>query len=156
MRWLPAVLFLILACPTVGQVYRCERNGEIIFSQQPCGADAAEIDLNVAQPPTDSVRETQRRAARDRAAAKAWRSERQAGRQIREAQEALDRAKQQRDRELAAIARRRAEVYENFAGSELEAEAARQLEQDRQAILTRYKAVTGGLREKIDRLRRDQ
>ena len=47
---LTAVL-LLLPAPLPAQVYRCEQDGRVTFSQRPCGADAEIVDLELVTPP---------------------------------------------------------------------------------------------------------
>lgn len=153
MRWRATILMLTIALPSQGQVYRCERNGETVFSQQPCGEDAAEVDLHLSRPSAEAVRETQQRAARDQASAAQWRARQEADQRIRAAEARLHRAEHERDQELAEIAQRRAEAYENFDGSMLEEAEERALEADRQAVLDHYEPAIRDLRSEIEQLR---
>jgi hypothetical protein len=39
-----------------GEIYRCERDGKVIFSQRPCGEDAQRMELETGpQPPANPV-----------------------------------------------------------------------------------------------------
>lgn len=40
-----ATLALTLSCPTIAAIYRCEVNGQAVFSDSPCGDDAETVDV---------------------------------------------------------------------------------------------------------------
>ena len=60
MRWLIALAIVTVTTVTHAEVYRCEKDGKVIYTDQPCNAGAQPHDLPeaiVVQPPSKSERD---------------------------------------------------------------------------------------------------
>jgi hypothetical protein len=51
----------IIALPVQAEIYKCEINGQIEFSGQPCAEDAERIELKVRQPSVKAIAEQKAR-----------------------------------------------------------------------------------------------
>lgn len=86
---------LLIPTGTLAEIYKCVRNGQTIFAQQPCGADAVEVEPKVLPPSSPGVDAftANMRFARE---AERERRLRESERALWEVQEALSAQEQQR------------------------------------------------------------
>lgn len=148
------ILVVILALPVSAQVYKCEENGTVIFSQTPCAHDAEVTEYsresvnaaltiqNAANAAAVNASDTMDRIGssvkkRDMTK-KINRLERQAARQI-----------QQRDAEIAKIVNRKGRVVRNLAGNVYEDS----LNSDILAVTTLWNTRIDATNRELDQLR---
>ena len=132
-------------------VYRCVVDGETIFSQQPCSAQAEEVQINFIRANEEEARRRGEAAEFDRSTAEGL--ERQ--RRIREIQaridtenRAINQLQRDRDRELANIRRRQANTNDNLAGATLR----HSLSEEMNGVNQRYDSQIAQRQTTIDRL----
>lgn len=146
------ILSIVLLAPALSQaaVYQCKVNGQTVFSDQPCGDDAKEINIKpparngsgmVSDGARDFLEHRDRKAKIERISRDIDRLEREKAQVRRKMDDALDRYQQQKS--LA---------NNNLAGATWEQALANEAEVMRQ----RYQSEIDELDDEITRLRDDQ
>ncbi|NWO04534.1 MAG: DUF4124 domain-containing protein [Alteromonadaceae bacterium] len=147
------LLAIALTTPAISHaaVYQCKVNGQMTFSDQPCGNDAKEIDVKAPAPSGGSgmVNEKGREflEGRDRKV-KVERIDRK----IADLQRQRERAKQNMDAALARYQRKKSYAANNLAGATWEGSLAKEAEVMRE----RYQSEIDSIDRQIDRLREDR
>jgi len=147
------LLFIAFATPALSHaaVYQCTVNGQMTFSDQPCGNDAKEIE----------VRAPERTGSGSMVGAggKAFlegrekRAElREIDREISDLEDQREQARQNMDAALARYQRKKAYASNNLAGATWEGSLAKEAEVMRE----RYQSEIDGIDRQIDRLREDR
>ncbi len=131
MRIIALLPFLLL--PVVGQagIYKCEDNGEVIFSQTPCGNDAEEINVQTYSPPAATAADNETAAGEATGTGAAGQEEgvddflerRRMERQIASLERDRERLTQERDRKLASIREKVRRTNSRVEAAELKLEA---------------------------------
>ena len=114
------ILAVVLACSAANaDVYKCQQNGKMVFSDQPCGGSAEKINVKPASGHADSVSEADAVAASkafiDKTNASAKRNALDAD--IERAQDRINSLQNSRDRELAALSEKKRRANDNLAGA---------------------------------------
>jgi hypothetical protein len=143
---------LLAGSVTAQTIYRCEIDGELVFSQQPCSEDAEVIEHDFAVPETDApaseaVSNPLARPAHDVNYVERVRIERRIDRHERKIRNLQD----ARAREIAIIRQKRRRAMNNLAGATWEQSMAT----DMQSVTDRYESEIDIEQRAIDRLRDD-
>lgn len=114
------ILTATLACATASaDVYKCQKDGKTVFSDQPCSQGAEKINIKPASGHADSVSEADAVAASkafvDKTNANAKRNALDAD--IERAQDRINSLQNDRDRELAALREKKQRANNNLAGA---------------------------------------
>lgn len=133
----------------LAEVYKCEVDGKIVFSQTRCGEDAQAISVNVAKPSVDQQQETAKRMADIQAAQSQAQQQRGHEFEVRDAEKQIRRLEIERDSELAAIERQRSFATNNIAGAVWE----QSLATDKRTIIEKYNPQIEAAHRDLQRLR---
>jgi hypothetical protein len=140
-----ALLLSVTAAQAAAETkfYHCkDKWGQPVFSERPCGADAAAGSVE-APPVSGSV------APEDMSKVSASNSLRDAERQVEYLEDRIDRYESERDRKLADLERRSNFANNNLAGAQYQESLAT----ERQAVTAQYQSKIDADNEKIRRLR---
>lgn len=127
---------------TSAGVFRCQVNGETVYSDKPCADDAEEVLVRVTRPDVDAQAEAAARAtsiADHQRAMAAERRQREVRHEIDDLESRIRVAQRAMDAELAALRARKATAANNLAGATLE-----------QGIAAEMQAVTAKHQARID------
>lgn len=141
---------LLLASPIQAQVYRCEINGEVIFSQTPCDENATEYELNYTRPDPGNAPQVEPQADEQGQKPQPSRTEREIdaqGRAIEQEEAMINDLQMRREVEL----RKLEEQLDNLNEAELSAGRAEAIRARMEAINTRYDSVIDQHQQSIDR-----
>lgn len=148
MKWAILVGLALAGSVSAQTIYRCEVDGQLVFSQQPCADDAEKIEHDFPVVETEPAAPAQERGVLEAGNyADQVRIERRIDgheRQIRELQSA-------RDRDIATLRQRMARANNNLAG----AQYMESIATDMQAVTDRYESRIEVEQRQIDRLRDD-
>lgn len=150
-----AAIAALLATAPAAAVYKCQVNGETVFSQTPCAANAEEVQLKVHRPSDDEAKAAEQRATwlkEENAAMRAERKSREAGIEIAKLEREIEVYHEQMDKELAALREQKASANNNLAGATLEQSIATEM----QAVVEKYNTKIKLNRDKIAVLRASQ
>lgn len=132
-----AALTALLAAGPAAAVYKCQVNGETVFSQTPCAANAEEVQLKVHRPSEDEAKAAEERATwlkEESAAMRADRKSREAAIEITRLEREIEVYQDQMDKELVALREQKATANNNLAGATLEQSIATEM----QAVVDKY------------------
>ncbi|MEQ6884974.1 DUF4124 domain-containing protein [Salicola sp. Rm-C-2C1-2] len=145
----PALLAigLVLAIPAPAEIYRCDQDGETVFSDSPCGSDAEKLeDVSAPKPGGDMGSGINEELQQQRSAERALES---INRKIDDAREKRQSLKAEREAELDKVRARKRRANNNLAGATLE----NSLAQEERNIQERYQSRLDAINEKLDRLK---
>ena len=148
MRWMILATLALSGSVAAQTIYQCEVDGQLVFSQQPCGEDAKEIEHDF--PVVELADPAETRPGNfmdDDNYVKRVRIERRISRH----EATIRNLQRQRDREIAAIRRKARYASNNLAGATWEQSLATEM----QALTDRYNSEIGVEQSSIDRLRDD-
>jgi hypothetical protein len=146
------ILALAFALPVSAQVYKCEQNGVVTYSQTPCSQDAEVTDYSRSAddhnksagttPAASSAAQTMDRLGQSV-------KKRDLSDKIKRLERLVDRQIKNRDAEVASIANRKGRVVRNLAGSVYEDS----LSSDILAATTIWNTRIDATNREIDQLR---
>lgn len=145
-------LAALLTAGPAAAIYKCQVNGETVFSQTPCAADAEEVHLKVHRPSEDEAKAAEERATwlkEENAALRAERKSRAAAIEITKLEREIEVYQDQMDKELAALREQKASANNNLAGAAWEQSIATEM----QAVVEKYNTKIEIARGKIAVLR---
>ncbi len=123
-----AVLWMVLvalATPLAAQVYRCEVEGEIIFSQLPCAEDAEAIELRVPRPAASADGQEESFGSGAVGVDEHFLERRRLERELAANQRSRERLVSERERALAAFREQVRATSSRLRAAEIELEAVR-------------------------------
>lgn len=147
------LLFIALTIPALSNaaVYQCKVNGQTVFSDQPCGNDAKEIEVKgparsgggsmVGEGGKQFLEGRDRKAKVERI-----------DRQISDLERQRERAKQNMDAALVRYQRQKAHANNNLAGATWEGALA----EEASVMRERYQSEIDSIDRQIERLREDR
>ena len=141
MRWMILAGLALAGSVSAQTIYRCEVDGQLVFSQQPCAEDAERIEHDF--PVVESAAPV---ATPDNYVARV-----RIERQIRRHENRVRSLQASRDRDIATLRQRMARANNNLAG----AQYMESIATDMQALGDRYDSRIGVEQRAIDRLRDD-
>ena len=141
MRWMILAGLALAGSVSAQTIYRCEVDGQLVFSQQPCAEDAERIEHDF--PVVESAAPV---AAPDNYVARV-----RIERQIRRHENRVRSLQASRDRDIATLRQRMARANNNLAG----AQYMESIATDMQALGDRYDSRIEVEQRAIDRLRDD-
>lgn len=147
-----AALAALLAAGPAAAVYKCQVNGETVFSQTPCAADAEKVEIKVHRPKEDEAQRAEEHAnwlREENAAMRADRKGREATIEIGKLEQQIEIYQDQMDKELAALREQKSSANNNLAGATLEQSIATEM----QAVVEKYNTKIKLNRDKIASLR---
>lgn len=150
-----AALAALLTAGPAAAVYKCQVNGETVFSQTPCAANAEEVQLKVHRPSEADIKAAEDRAALTKGEGDALRADRKsraAGIEITQLEQEIESYQEQMDRELADLNDRKASANNNLAGATLEQSIATEMK----TVVEKYNTKIKLARDKISVLRAAQ
>ncbi|MBE0454862.1 MAG: DUF4124 domain-containing protein [Roseovarius sp.] len=150
------MLAMIIASSSAhaSSIYRCEVNGEITFSQQPCAANAEAINLRYSKPDEDSAARAQEDHEQTTSRAASMELERRIRWErdkIQEEERHINSLQRQRSAEIAALQQRQTRANNNLAGATFRQSLAEEM----QAVNQRFDAQIDQRQANIDRMRAD-
>lgn len=148
----PALLAisLALAMPAAAEIYRCDRDGETVFSDSPCGDNAEKLgDVSAPKPGGDMGSGISKELQEERSAERKIES---INRKIDNALEERQSVKAQREAELEKVRARKRLTNNNLAGATLEESLA----QEERNIQDRYQSRLDEINQKLERLRKQR
>ena len=147
------LLFIALTTPALSHaaVYQCTVNGQMTFSDQPCGNDAKEIEVRAPERTgTGSMVGSGGKAFLEGREKKA--KLRDIDREISDLEDQREQARQNIDAALARYQRKKSYAANNLAGATWEGSLAKEAEVMRE----RYQSEIESIDRQIDRLREDR
>lgn len=150
-----AALASLLTAGPAAAVYKCQVNGETVFSQTPCAADAEKVEVKVHRPSEGETKAAEERAnwlREENAAMRADRKSRDAAIEIAKLEREIEGYQVQMDKELAALRGQKARANNNLAGATWEQSIATEM----QAVVDKYSTKIKINRDKIAALREQQ
>ena len=141
MRWMILAGLALAGSVSAQTIYRCEVDGQLVFSQQPCAEDAERIEHDF--PVVESAAPV---ATPDNYVARV-----RIERQIRRHENRVRSLQASRDRDIATLRQRMARANNNLAG----AQYMESIATDMQALGDRYDSRIEVEQRAIDRLRDD-
>jgi predicted RNase H-like nuclease (RuvC/YqgF family) len=147
-----AALTALLTAGPAAAVYKCDINGETVFSQTPCAADAEKVEVKVHRPSEEEAKAAEERASwasGENAAMRAERKSREAGIEIKKLETAIEVYQRDMDRELAALRDQKASASNNLAGATWEQSIATEM----QAVVEKYNTKIKLAKDRIAVLR---
>ena len=152
-------IFLGLASAMTGpagatEVYRCEIDGVMSFSQQPCAENAQRLEVNYIRPSAADIARQEERSRRTVETNREMAQERQIreiGYDIESAAGTIRTLQRQRDIEVAQLRRKKDSANNNLAGATWE----NSITQEMEAVIQRYDSLISQHQADIDRWRED-
>ncbi len=155
MKYLLTTLAVLITTTAHAQIYRCEINGETIYSQQPCATDAETVELRYHRVDPQSAAAAASSAADLKASNDAMTRERrirEIGNEIGRLESRNRRLLQSRDREIGQLRARQRTANNNLAGATYRQSIAEEMS----AVNQRYDTQIRVNQEQIGRMRDDQ
>lgn len=146
------MLAAVLAAPAANAaIYKCVVDGETVFSERPCSANAEEVQVRVTRPDAGAQAEAAARAssiADHQRAMAAERRQREVRHEIDDLESRIRVAQREMDAELAALRARKAKAANNLAGATLEQGVAAEM----QAVTAKHQARIDAAQARLKQL----
>lgn len=143
---------LLIATAAHAQIYKCRIDGQTVFADRPCAADAQPLDVRPAAgrgtPPAPGDPSDLDRLKASVADMARTRNLRDLDHRIRAERIELDQEQDRMNRELAALRNKKNRANNNLAGAMWE----QSISEEMNAIVARYNLRMQGVRDEIQRL----
>ena len=134
------------------QMYKCEVDGKVEFSDQPCGDNGGEaVDLKYHNPDPSEAKAAEMHSATTEADLELSIQRRRLERQIRTAEQRISKLRADRDRELQQLREKKATAANDLAGATWQQSVSEEMS----VIATRYSDEISVKQSEIARLRED-
>jgi len=143
---------LLITTQASAGIYKCTIDGETIFSQQPCSANAEEITVKTHEPSADEIEQAAERRSRleeNNTTSASDRKRREAEIKIKNAEKRIATYQKKMESELAALAKKKEAANNNLAGATYEQSISTEME----AASKKWTAKIDAEQVKIERLR---
>ncbi len=151
MRYLLPLMFLF-TLPAQAAVYKCVVDGRTTFSDRPCAADAARVEMKVYRPSADEAVRAEERVRGLQATLSAKQDTRQRRRllrNIRDAEDEIASLQRAMDDEHRALKQKKRRASNNLAGATWEESISTEM----RAVTSRYVAKIDFVKEQLARYR---
>jgi len=152
MRHMLVILTLLFGLPAEAAIYKCTVNGQTVFSDKPCAADAKEIEVKVYRPDQGAAEEVEARTKRLQEQVKGWKNEQRAAdirREIVKLEWDMRDYQRDMDRELAGLKGQKLRANNNLAGATWEESISIEM----QAVTTKYQTKMSIAQKRLEQLR---
>lgn len=145
---LPLAAFM-LASAAEAEIYKCERDGETVFSQTPCAPNAQEVTVKVHTPDPEAAKLAAERAEATNEAVDTSMERRRIEREISDLEDRIRGYERRMDSELTSLRLKKTRAANNTAGATWE----QSISDEMSAVTSRYQTKIDSAQRQIDRLR---